>query len=154
MDWDEYQEMVCLMLEGHDEKTARRMARSANDKVNSKRLSGPTTGDTKTGHGSRPLVSDMSAEATSSVYQDAVSLTQDTRTPEEREQDWERSDRVDEYVMLMTPRQREVVDAYLGLSTGEPRTGNDVAEHFGISHGVVRKTYEKAVRRIRRLGGL
>lgn len=150
MDWDEYQEMVCLMLEGHNESEARRLARSANDKVNSKRLSGPTTGDTKNGHGDRPIVSDMSAHATSSFYQNAVSLTQDTRDQDDRLRTWFRQDMAEQCLELMTPRQREIVDAYMGISTGEPMTGTQVAEKFGITPGVVRKTVLKAAVRVRK----
>jgi hypothetical protein len=154
IDEDEAQEYQCLLLEGYDPKTARKLARSANDKVNSKRISGPTTGDTRNGHGLRPLVTDFNAEATSGVYQDAVPLTLDSRSDMERESDWDRSDYARECFSLLTQRQQDIVGDYLGLTTGSPMSAKAVAERYGISHTTIRNCVLKAAKRIRRVANV
>lgn len=144
-DQDELQEYQCLLLEGYDEKTARKLARSANNAVNSRRLSGPTTGDTRGGHGQRPLVSDMWE------YQDhGVSITQDTRSDMERETDWERADFSRKCLDMMAPRQRAVVSDCFGFETGTPMSGRETAAKNGIPTQKVWRYRADGVRRVRK----
>jgi hypothetical protein len=129
MDEDERQEYECLLLEGHAPDEARRLARAANDKINSKRLSGPMSGDTRHGRGVRPLVTDFASEATSGAYDSAVPLTLDSRTDVERESDWGRADFARKCLDLMTPRQREAAELWAGFHG--PLSAREMADRLG-----------------------
>jgi hypothetical protein len=148
MDDDELQEYRCLMLEGFSEKEARSKARSANNKVNSKRLSGPTTGNTRLGHGERPLISDL---FNVDLYDTATPVTQDTRSVLEREQDWARQDTLRTLLEHCTDIQRSCLTALYGLESGEPMTYLQVAQLHGFGHeSWTRKTRARALNRIRK----
>jgi DNA-directed RNA polymerase specialized sigma24 family protein len=147
-DEDERQEYECLLLEGHTPAEARKLARKANDRINSKRLSGPLTGDTRHGHGVRPLVTDFNAEATSGVYENVVPLTVDTRSDWERSRDWDRSDLAHKCLTLMTPRQQEVVRVNMGFD-GD-MSYQEKARVLGIRTENVWKASNAGVTRARR----
>lgn len=130
MDWDEYQEMVCLMLEGHQESEARALARSANDRINSRRLSGPITGDTKNGHGHRPYMSDMTHEY---FWQNTRSLGTDSRTIAEKDDDYRTELRVLEMLEWLTPRQRELLTHKYGLGVEPAGSREELGARMGCS---------------------
>lgn len=151
-DEDERQEYECLLLEGHDPAEAAKLARAANDSVNSRRLSGPTTGDTRNGHGQRPLISDMTW---SFYWEGAKSLTQDGRTPQERDQDCQREALARELLQLAGRRQREALTLIYGLGGEPPMSYREVAERMGLSSPLgVNKARIKGLARIRRLTGI
>ena len=144
MDEDEAQEFVCLMLEGYSEADAKRMARSANDKVNGRRLSGPLTGESRTGRGVRPLVSDMWG----AQYETVISLGADTRSMDERHDDWDADIRNQELVArvkdALTERQWEFLTIKFGLEGCEAaRSIKELADRMGISVGVANKYLPK-----------
>lgn len=155
MDEDESQEFYCLILEGFSEKEAASMARSANDKINSRRLSGPITGDTKNGHGKRPMISDMTI---SDMWTDTVSITQDFRTDEEREDDWSTEvPDISAVLTWLTPRQREFVSHKFGLGGIEAaRSEQELADRLGVKKNTVNsamKKVRKKVKEVLALGG-
>lgn len=149
-DEDEMQEYQCLLLEGHDEAEARRLARAANDRINSRRLSGPTTGDTRNGHGSRPLISDYRDE----FYLEATSIGVDSRTDEERLEDWDMADRARNLRRYLTPRQWQVLDLLYGISDGVPRTYAEAGEIMGMKKTGIESARKKAILVIKKKTGM
>jgi hypothetical protein len=152
MDEDERQEYECLLLEGHDPAEARKLARAANDRINSKRLSGPMSGDTRHGRGVRPLVTDFAAEATSGVYDSAVPLTLDSRSDWERESDWDRADFARKCLDLMTPRQKEAAELWAGFHG--PLTGREMAARLGTRVEKAHRLTKAGGARVRRVTGV
>lgn len=150
-DEDEMQEYQCLLLEGYDEAEARRLARAANDKINSRRLSGPTTGDTRNGHGVRPLISDMTY---SYFWENVVSLGVDERSPDERLDDWERADRAvscgpRRLRQILPARQAETLILLYGMEDGIARSYQEVAEEMGVKKTAVESSRQKAMLNLR-----
>ena len=127
-DEDEAQEYATNLLEGYDANTAAAMARSANNKTNSKRISGPRTAD-RQGHGLAPLISDLQGEQ----WYTAKSLTQDSRTDQEREQDYDRDDRVQTLLGWCTPKQKDALVVLYGIGTNDPLSYADAARVLGCS---------------------
>ena len=147
LDQDGQQEYECLVLEGYPPQEAEKMARSANNNVNRLRLAGPRS-PSREGHGLAPLISDMTYV---DIYEANPSVTQDTRTDLEREQDWAMRDSIEQYLDMLTPLQRAVIVDLYGLETGEPMSYRDVAIKHG--HGDnpnwTRKRRTQALGRIR-----
>ncbi len=151
MDQDEAQEFATLVLEGIPVPLARKMARSANDRINSKRLSGPRSPD-KNGHGKVPYISDTTIadwRDPSGRFQNVQSFTQDTRTDMEREQDWSLRDVVDGHLALVSERQRTALTIKYGLDTGEIVSEREVARQMGITLDQAQGLLSKGRKRIR-----
>lgn len=148
MDEDERQEYECLKLEGYSDSQARELARSANNSVNRERLAGPRTGDVRHGHGRPPIISDMTLM---DIYEDSRPLTLDTRTDEEREDDWGMADRVEALLDLCTPLQRQVLVDLYGFETGSPMSYAEVGAKHGFDAAWTMKRRHQALARIRRL---
>jgi hypothetical protein len=145
MDEDEAQEFMCLMLEGYSEADAKRMARAANDKINSRRLSGPLTGDTRNGRGQRPLISDLGQGA---YYEHVRSLGCDDRDMYLREDDWEaeaeKLEAVEQIRGLCTPRQWEFLANKYGFDGVEPaQSMRELADRMGWTEGTANKALGK-----------
>jgi hypothetical protein len=147
-DMDERQEYETLRLEGFSENEARKRARSANDRINSERLRGPRSGDTRHGHGTPPLVTDF---LWTDLWEQTTPLTMDTRSPEDREDDWAMADRLHALMSLCTDRQRTILSDIYGLETGTPMTYPAVAEKHGMTLPAVISARTKGIARIRRL---
>ena len=145
MDEDEYQEYQCLLLEGHDEAEARKLARSANNRINSERLSGPRSHD-RNGHGRPPLVTDF---MWGDLWQDKVPVTLDTRLDSEREDDYAMADKVQTLLDHCTDIQRAVITDIYGFETGTPMTYQQVADKHGRSIHWVQKHRTAAVKKMR-----
>ena len=155
IDQDEYQEYQCLLLEGHSEAEARKLARAANDRINSRRLSGPLTGDTRHGHGSRPLISDMT---NMDIYSEATSITLDARSDWERDIDHDRqiSVDVDEVLSWMAPKQRAFLVHKYGIGVPAAENIEELAERVGMSVASAKSTLQKIRKKvadIQRTGG-
>lgn len=145
-DEDEAQEYACLLLEGYSETDARRLARSANNTVNSRRMSGPNTGDTRHGRGRRPLVSDM----TDSYYWENVrSLGIDDRSPADVADDIVTAQvavtKVSEIMSVCTEKYRQFLIHKFGLGV-EPASS---AVELGQRLGVATKTAENKLQKVR-----
>ena len=147
LDQDGRQEYECLVLEGFSQKEAAKLAQSANNDVNRRRIAGPRTAD-KNGHGQVPYISDMT---NMDIFENAPSVTQDTRTDAEREEDWAMQESIGRYLDLLTPLQRAVIVDLYGLETGEPMTYRAVSRKHGHGDnpGWASKRRDQAVRRIR-----
>jgi hypothetical protein len=145
MDLDEQQEYACLILEGHTPADAKRLARAANDKVNSRRLSGPNTGDTRNGHGDRPLISDMNY---SGDWENVRSIGVDDRSLDDMEDDWaaevDNELRIQSVKDACTPRQWEFLARKFGLDGYEPAESiQDLADQLGISRNSANSSLRK-----------
>ena len=148
MDDDERQEFYCLILEGFSEKEAARRAHPENDRINGERLRGPRAHD-RQGHGAAPLVTDY---LYTDMWEHVTPVTQDTRSDVERQEDWERYDRVhNDLLTLCTERQRTILTDLYGLDTGTPMTYPEVADKHGMSLAAVTSARTKGLARIRRL---
>lgn len=147
-DEDEKQEYECLLLEGYPPEEAKKLARAANDKVNSRRLSGPLTGDTRNGHGVRPLISDMTH---SYFWEGVTSLGVDERTAEQRKLDEANSLAAASLCSaakvraVLSPRQAECVILLFGLDGDMPRSYSEVGEIMGIKATVVENYRKRAM---------
>lgn len=144
-DADERQEYATLRLEGFSENEARQMARSANDAVNRRRLAGPRTAD-KGGHGLVPMISDMQGEQ----WHATVPVTLDTRTDEEREEDWAMQDRLRALLDYCTDLQRAVLSDLYGLDTGRPMSYAECGQKYGYGPEWASKRRTQALATIRR----
>lgn len=153
MDQDEKQEYECLILEGFSPQDARAKARGANDKINSRRLSGPMTGDTKNGHGDRPLISDHRSDG----WSERVSLGADSRTPDEQQLDWLSNDWAAGIILdiqgVLTEKQYRFLQNKFGLDGVEPaRSVNDLAERLGVkpqtAQSMMKVIRKKVVRKL------
>ena len=145
-DDDERQEYHCLLLEGYSDVDARRIARAANDSVNSRRLSGPHTGDTRNGHGRRPLISDMT---NSYFWENARSLGIDDRSMSDIEDDMaafvKAQSKVTEILSVCTDKYRDYLIHKFGLGV-EPASS---AVELGVRLGVATKTAENKLQKVR-----
>jgi DNA-directed RNA polymerase specialized sigma24 family protein len=144
MDEDEYQEYQCLLLEGYSDQQARKLARAANDRINSRRLSGPMTGDVRNGHGDRPLISDMTV---SDIYEDVVSITQNTP---EYDEDAERrvAERVELVRQTLPPSVWRIMVRKFGLDGNPPAESiKELAEQLGLKPMTVNSALQKARQR-------
>jgi DNA-directed RNA polymerase specialized sigma24 family protein len=138
IDQDEQQEYHCLILEGFSEKEARKLARSANDRINSRRLSGPITGDTRNGHGQRPLISDMRL-----YVEDVQSLTMDRRTTEDLEQEQAAAEKVEQVLSWLAPRQRQYIVNKYGIGVEAAASESELADRLGIKIETVKSSLQK-----------
>ena len=127
-DEDEAQEYATNLLAGYDANTAAAMAKSANNKTNSRRVSGPRTAD-RNGHGLVPLISDLQGDQ----WFASRSVTQDSRTDVEREQDYKRDDWVQTLLGWCTPKQKAALVVLYGIGTNDPLSYADAARRLGCS---------------------
>ena len=144
-DQDEQQEYATLRLEGFSENEARKMARSANDSVNRRRLAGPRTAD-RHGHGLVPMISDMQGEQ----WHATVPVTLDTRTDQEREEQWAMQDTLRGLLGYCTDLQRQVLIELYGLDTGTPMSYAECGAIHGYGPEWASKRRTQALATIRR----
>jgi DNA-directed RNA polymerase sigma subunit (sigma70/sigma32) len=117
------QEYFCSRLEGLDHEAAMKRARRM-----SRRVVAIGSYDV------RYLDHMVAEDFTFGETREWEPMTLDTRTDEEREVSWDRSDRAGRVWSFCTPRQREILSAYFGLESGERPTMRDIGRQFGISH--------------------
>ena len=146
---DERQEAWALFLEGNTEAQARKGARSANDKNNSYRISGPITGGDGNGHRFRPMISDMTDEG----WADLGSITQDARSDAEREFQWSSQDdaatKVQRLKRYLSPRQWEFFANKFGLDGLTPAASHqELADRLGLKKSTVGAMQRDIMKRI------
>jgi len=142
---DRGQEFLCLILEGHDEDEAFRLSARVEDSDER----GPRTAGK---NGKRPLhglPSDWSGDESSN--HGTQSLTQDGRTPDEREDDWASAEGSAAYasavVHLLSPLLREAVLMRYTSDPARALTMQETADALGIPF----KTAERRIERARKI---
>ena len=137
-DADEKQEYITLILEGVNKTEAKKRARSANNQVNSRRVSGPWGG------GKRPYISDMEGDDWLSLN----SFTQDQRTDQEKEEGVIQKETIIKLLDHCTPMQRNALVVLYGLNTGTPLSYKEAAKKLGITPIALSSRRTKAIAKI------